>query len=40
MLVNSHLVMNENRMFGTLPVIKLGSHFKKVPTLLTERHLP
>ncbi|KAF8806463.1 UTP-glucose-1-phosphate uridylyltransferase [Phlegmacium glaucopus] len=30
MLLNSHLVMNENRMFGTLPVIKLGDHFKKI----------
>ena len=30
MLVNGRLVMNEDRMFGTLPVVKLGGHFKKV----------
>jgi len=30
MVVNGRFVMNENRMFATLPVIKLGSHFKKI----------
>ena len=27
---HGQLVMNENRLFGTIPVIKLGDHFKKV----------
>ncbi|THH29945.1 hypothetical protein EUX98_g4239 [Antrodiella citrinella] len=29
-LEHGELVINENRMFGTTPVIKLGDHFKKV----------
>ena len=29
-LTHGELVINENRMFGTTPVIKLGDHFKKV----------
>ena len=29
-LEHGQLVINENRMFGTTPVIKLGDHFKKV----------
>lgn len=29
-LEHGQLVLNENRMFGTTPVIKLGDHFKKV----------
>jgi UTP--glucose-1-phosphate uridylyltransferase len=28
---DGQLVINENRMFGGAPVIKLGNHFKKVP---------
>lgn len=27
---NGRLTMNEDRMFGTTPVIKLGEHFRKV----------
>lgn len=29
-LQHGQLVVNENRLFGTSPVIKLGDHFKKV----------
>ncbi|RPD63993.1 UTP-glucose-1-phosphate uridylyltransferase [Lentinus tigrinus ALCF2SS1-6] len=29
-LEHGQLVLNENRMFGTTPVIKLGDHFKKI----------
>jgi len=29
-LEHGELVLNENRMFGTTPVIKLGDHFKKI----------
>ncbi|KZT04671.1 UTP--glucose-1-phosphate uridylyltransferase [Laetiporus sulphureus 93-53] len=29
-LEHGQLVINENRMFGTTPVIKLGDHFKKI----------
>ena len=29
-LEHGQLVVNENRLFGTTPVIKLGDHFKKV----------
>lgn len=29
-LEHGQLVINENRLFGTSPVIKLGDHFKKV----------
>ncbi|KZT67151.1 UTP--glucose-1-phosphate uridylyltransferase [Daedalea quercina L-15889] len=29
-LRHGHLVLNENRMFSTTPVIKLGDHFKKI----------
>lgn len=29
-LEHGQLVINENRLFGTTPVIKLGDHFKKV----------
>ena len=29
-LQHGQLVINENRMFETIPVIKLGDHFKKV----------
>jgi len=29
-LEHGELVINENRMFGTTPVIKLGDHFKKI----------
>ncbi|EGO00016.1 hypothetical protein SERLA73DRAFT_106948 [Serpula lacrymans var. lacrymans S7.3] len=29
-LDHGHLVMNENRMFQNIPVIKLGDHFKKI----------
>lgn len=29
-LEHGQLVMNENRLFGTSPVIKLGDHFKKI----------
>lgn len=32
-LAHGQLVINENRMFGTTPVIKLGDHFKKVRSL-------
>ncbi|KAH7888416.1 UTP-glucose-1-phosphate uridylyltransferase [Phlebopus sp. FC_14] len=48
-LSNGHLVMNENRMFGSIPVIKLGEHFKriqdfqarfkKIPTITDLDHL-
>lgn len=33
-LEHGQLVINENRLFGTSPVIKLGDHFKKVRRLL------
>ena len=29
-LEHGQLVINENRLFGTTPVIKLGDHFKKI----------
>jgi UTP--glucose-1-phosphate uridylyltransferase len=29
-LKDGQLIMNDNRMFGTIPVIKLGDHFKRV----------
>jgi UTP--glucose-1-phosphate uridylyltransferase len=32
-LQHGQLVINEQRMFETTPVIKLGDHFKKVPYL-------
>ncbi|KAL5507109.1 UGP1 [Sanghuangporus vaninii] len=46
---HGQLVMNENRLFGTIPVIKLGDHFKKIqqfqkrfkkiPTIIELDHL-
>ena len=37
---NGRLVLSEQRMFGTTPVIKLGDHFKKVfPTQVCDRSL-
>lgn len=31
-LKDGQLIMNDNRMFGSVPVIKLGDHFKRVNT--------
>ncbi|KAH7924598.1 UTP--glucose-1-phosphate uridylyltransferase [Leucogyrophana mollusca] len=48
-LQHGQLLMNDNRMFGTVPVIKLGDHFKKIqnfqsrfkkiPTIIDLDHL-
>lgn len=31
-LKDGQLIMNDNRMFGSIPMIKLGNHFKRVNT--------
>lgn len=35
-LEHGQLVINEHRLFGTTPVIKLGDHFKKVCTRIDD----